>query len=395
MENQNQPAQPRRSQRQARGPERLQLGEGVRHQRQRELPYQRMERRRREAAARREEERARLRAANFDAAREIVPAAAQGPPAAAQEPQAAPPAAQEPLAAPQAAPDLPAAPELQRPAVQIIADHKKYAKNDKSCNEVTFVTKITPRLATLLLALYYGAPTELSKLFSSDADFQLSHLELNYLHSKNLPFDFQPVSVLTVYTSDLVRDLQTPFLFKLTTEPPVYDISLFLQNYFKMSLLSDQFLKKLAILAFSEAAGLQEDFIVGIMKASLANAEINAVEARFFCLKCFSSFEKEAQLLSHVGNFHNWALKVNTTEENSSAIKDREYLIGISKWKVSKSHRTMVADEYGANAHVARYEEVELQGLVDGQRHGEAVLLRRDGVHFQGNHIPNPDSDQE
>lgn len=351
----------RRSHRRRQVPDRLQLGEGVRAGQ--ELAWERMQRRRVEDAERRDRE----RAAQVDNARQIAP----------------PPAPQPPAAPPAALLDT-------RPAVQIIFDHRKYATKDKACTELTFLQKIPSFLSFLLLSLYFGCKTEFSERFC-EQNFELEISALNNLHSKNFPFNPQERSVLSVYTSDLIREFQTPFLFKLADNISVFSVSIFLRAYFKLSLLSDRFLKKLALLCFPAAAALNEHFLIGALKANFASAEIQAVQARYFCFKCMACFAEESALLSHVNHSHNWAMEVKITEEDSTAIKDRDYLIGMSKWNVSKSHRTMVADEHGANAHVARYQEVEIQGLVDGQRHGEAVRLCQDGVQFQGHLIPNPE----
>jgi hypothetical protein len=381
MNDQQPEPQPRRqSQRQRRDVDRLQLGEGVRAGQ--ELPWQRMQRRRLETAAQIAERRARDREAAVDGARGIP-----------QPPQAPPPA---PIAAPPADPPAnPPAPARvdPRPELEIIEEHRKYATKDKACNELTFLRKIPSRLEVALLSIFFGAPSELSKKFLNDADFELFISELNNLHSLNLPFDSQPVSVLSTFTSDLLRDLQTPFLFEFSVLPPVFQISRFLIQFFKNSLMSDQFLHRLAIFCFPEAARMKEDFIVGVCRSVFANAEVDAQKAKYFCLKCYKTFQEQAQLLSHVGHQHNWALSVNLTEGRSTAARNNLFHVNMKKWVCEKSLRTLVHDTDRANAHFAGCRQLGVQGLIDGQPHGDAAQLDEFGVHFAGQFIANPDSD--
>ena len=100
---------------------------------------------------------------------------------------------------------------------------------------ITFFTKIKPRLTTALLALYQGAPSEISKFFMNDPDFLQYIAELNDYHALNFPCNQPSVTVLSVYTSDLLRDLQDPFLFQFTVPPSAFSISRFLREFFKNS----------------------------------------------------------------------------------------------------------------------------------------------------------------
>ena len=369
MENQ---APRRQSQRQRRNPDRLQLGEGVRAGQ--ELPWQQMARLRYQNAARNAERRAEEREAIINAAR--------GQPQAPQEPPAAPD---------QAPPVAPVAPVDARPPMQIIKDHQKYARRDKACNELTYFKKIQPRLTTALLALYHAAPSELSKFFMNDADFVQFVSELNDYHSLNFPCDQNPISILSEYTSDLVRDLRDPFLFRFTVDPPVFSISQFLREFFKNSLVSDRFLLKLAIFCMPEAVNLKPDFVVGVLKSVLADAEVESQKARFLCQKCYLTFYDESQLLSHTGNHHNWALTVNMTEENSAAARNRLFLFNMAKWTTAAAHRALVCDTDNANAHFARYREIEIQGIVNGEPHGSKALLSAlaGGFNFDDQFTPN------
>ena len=376
--NDQQPQPRRQSQRRRQNVDRLQLGEGVRAGQ--ELPWQQMRRLRLEHAARIAERRAREREAAVDGARGIP------------QPQQEPPPA--PIAAPPADPPAPARVDA-RPEVEIIEEHRKYATKDKACNELTFMMKIPSRLVTALLSIFYAAPTELSKKFLNDPDFELFFAELNNLHSLNLPFDSQPLSVLSAYTSDLLRDLQSPFLFEYTVDPPVFQISRFMIQFFKNSLMSDQFLLKLAIFCFPEAARMKEDFVVGMLRSVFASAEVEAQKAKYFCMKCYKTFQEEARLLSHVGHHHNWALAVNLTEGRLNAAKNNLFHVNLAKWTTGKSTRTMVMDTYGVSAHFARYRQLGIQGIIDGRPHGDAARLDEDGVHFAGQFIANPDSDEE
>ena len=365
--------QRRVSQRQRRQVDRIQIGEGVRAGQ--ELPWQRMQR----------ERRAQEREARLDAARGFPQAPVQVPPA---DPEPA-------LPAPPAPPAAPA--EDERPEFEIIQDHQRYVRRDKASNDITFFTKIKPRLCTALLALFQGAPSEISKFFLDDPDFIQFISALNDYHSRNFPCNQQSVSVLSVYTSDLLRELQDPFLFQFTVPPSAFLVSQFLRDFFKNSLISDQFLLKLAIFCMPEAARLKEDFVVGVLRCIIADAEVEAVKATFFCKKCFATFQEESQLLSHVGKNHNWALAVNMTEGNSAAAKNRLFLVNMAKWTTAAPHRALVCDTDGANAHFARYSEVEIQGIVNGQPHGSKALLSslEGGFVFDGQFTPNLDSDSE
>ena len=373
MENQT----PRRqSQRQRRNPDRLQLGAGVRAGQ--ELPWQQMARLRYVNAARNAERRAEEREAIIDAAR----GQPQAPPEPPADPEPAPPAPPAPSAAPA---------EDTRPEFEIIQDHQRYARRDKASNTITFFTKIKPRLTTALLALYQGAPSEISKFFMNDPDFLQFIAELNDYHSLNFPCNQPSVSVLSVYTSDLLRELQDPFLFQFTVPPSAFSISRFLREFFKNSLISDQFLHKLAIFCMPEAVSLKEDFVVGVVRSILADAEVEAVKATFICKKCFATFQEESQLLSHTGKNHNWALAVNMTEDNSAAAKNRLFLVNMAKWNCAEPHRALVCDTEGANAHFAQYREVEIQGIINGEPHGSKALLSslEGGFVFAGQFTPN------
>ena len=380
--------QPQRrvSQRQRRNPQRLEIGEGVRAGQG--LPWMRRQRVRVEAVARNARRRVQGREAHLDAARGNPQAPVQLPPAA---PEPAPPAP----AAPQVPPAAPA--DDERPELEIIEDHRRYARKDKASNSLTFFTKMNSRLCTALLALYQGAPSEISKFYMEDPYFIQFISELNDYHSLNFPCNQPSISVLSVYTSDLLKELQDPFLFQFTVFPSAFSISQFLRDFFKNSLISDQFLLKLAIFCMPEAATLKEDFVVGVVRCIIADAEAEAVRAHYFCKKCFATFQEESQLLSHTGKNHNWALAVNMTEGNSAAAKNRLFLVNMAQWTTAAPHRALVCDTNGANAHFARYREVEIQGIVNGQPHGSKALLSslRSGFVFDGQFTPNLDSDSE
>ena len=140
---------------------------------------------------------------------------------------------------------------------------------------------------------------------------------------------------------------------------------------------------------------MKADFIIGVMRSVFAAAEVDAQKSRFFCSKCCRNFFEEDKFLSHVGRYHNWALAVNLTEGRLNAAKNNLFHVNLAKWTTGKSTRTMVMDTYGVSAHFARYRQLGIQGIIDGRPHGDAAQLDEDGVHFAGQFIANPDSDEE
>jgi len=180
-----------------------------------------------------------------------------------------------------------------RPQTEIISDFEKYSKKDKATPESKFMTQIRPRLSFILFALYFGCLTEFSKLFLDEEAFAFQMLELNRLHSVNFPFQQEVTSVVSVFTHDFVKPCANPFLYEFTEDIPCNALVYFLRRFFKLSLLTDEFLHRLALICWAPSASLNPGFVVGMVKSLLGSAETNASEARFFCFKCVQLFKEE------------------------------------------------------------------------------------------------------
>jgi len=340
----NQQEQPRRSQRQRQQVDRLQLRDGRRAER-RVQPYRRRQQQQRQ-----------------------------------QQQQ------QQPAQAP---------PPVARPSVEIISEFSKYSKNDKATPESKFLAKIATRLSLLYFALFFGFCSEFTQLFMADDAFAFQMLELSRLHSVDFPF--QPVfnSVLSVFTHEFVKPVPNPFLFQFSVDLPCYDVVHFLRRFFKLSLLTDDFLHRLALICWAPAAALDRGFVVGTIKSILSKSELKTSEGQYFCFKCMEIYKEEKQLLSHIGKTHNWLMTTEPTEENTDECARKYHNINMAKWKTHKSLGCMVADEHGANRAVAQAQQLLLFQFQNGEPvpNADAVLLTEEGYIWRDQYhqnIPNP-----
>ena len=286
------------------------------------------------------------------------------------------------------------APE-ERPQAEIIENFSRYSKNDKATPEAKFMAKIGSRLTFLFIALYFGCLTELSNFFLEEEAFSFQMLELNRMHSIYFPYQQQYNSVLTVFSHNYVKPCNSPFLFRLSYDFPVYALTYFLRRFFKMSLLSDELLIRLAWICWPSSSSLDPGFVIGTVKSVLSIAERKASEARYFCFKCATSYTDEKDLLSHIGKNHNWLLNTEMTEENVDECAKKYHDINISKWNTHLSLRNLVADQSGANRYFSQWRQLLLTPYHEGQpaQNGDSALLTTDGWHWRGvynENLPNP-----
>ena len=346
MENQVQ-QQPRRSQRRREQVDRLQLSD-VRRAERRVLPYRQMQRRRQQRQQ--------------------------------QQQQADDPQPQAPVA---------------RPDVEVISNFSKYSNKDKSTPESIFVAKIATRLSFLYFALYFGSISEFTRIFMTDDAFAFQMLELCRLHSVNFPFQQDFTSVLSVFTHDFVKPAQNPFLFQFSVDLPCYAVVHFLRRFFKLSLLTDDFLLRLALICWAPAAGLDPGFVVGTVKSVLSRSELMTSEGQYFCCKCMLIFKEEKAMLSHIGKTHNWLMTTEPTEENTDECARKYHNINMARWRTNESLQNMVADEHGVNRYIAQSQQLLLFPFQNGEPvpNADAVLLAEEGYHWRGQYhenIPNP-----
>ena len=176
------------------------------------------------------------------------------------------------------------------------------------CLEETLRCNIVKKLSYFLVAFSFRRPTDLSLgLYSGVRNLQ----EWNDFFKANILTLFQnapqwtdePDEILEVFEHASIRRVAEPYIFRLPISFANNDGHRFIMQHFNRAALTDILLTKIAEFLDPSWARLEPAFVAGTIKSQLKRVFMSLENLKLYCSRCNEMFQ-ETGLKTHVAEHH-------------------------------------------------------------------------------------------